>query len=159
MDVQIKAPAECTPIELDAFEKLVVEGGEVTTHGLRQRIEQAKKLVFINEGKCVAVCAIKNPNEGYKSRVFEKAGVAEKGKEYTYELGWLYVTPAARGNGLGHKLMEAVTDSLGTASCYATTRENNASMHHLLPQYYFQKIGSAYQSNNGYFLVLYANRP
>ena len=107
----------------------------------------------------MAVGAIKNPNEGYKSGVFAKAGVAGKCKEYTHELGWLYVTPGARGKGLGHNLMQAVTKFLGTSTCYATTRANNDSMHHLFSRYNFDKLGSAYQSQNGYSLVLYENRP
>ncbi len=152
-------PAECTQFELDAFETLITEGGEVTPDGLRQRIVQAEVLVFINEAECLAVGAIKNPNKGYKVRVFEKAGLADKSDEYTYELGWLYVTPSDRKKGLGHKLMVAVTSFLENRSCYATTRENNDSMHHLFSHYGFKKIGSAYQSDNGYNLVLYANKP
>ena len=46
MDTAVKKPTECTPAELDAFQKLVEEGGEVTPHGLRQRIEKAAALVF-----------------------------------------------------------------------------------------------------------------
>ncbi len=159
MDATVKKPSECTPAELDEFEKLVVAGGEVASHGLRKRIEQAAALVFINEGSCIAVGAIKKPNKGYKDGVFLKAGVADKSKEFSYELGWLYVKPEARGNGLGHSLMQAVIKYLGNSSCYATTRENNGSMHHLFSQYDFYRLGKVYPSNNSYSLVLYANKP
>lgn len=158
MDAKIKSPKECTPAEIDAFKNLVLEGGEVTSYGLHKRIERAERLVFINEDKCIAVGAIKNPNEGYKSDVFAKAGVPEKSKEFKYELGWLYVTPSARGKGLGRNLMNAVTEFIGVSGCYATTREKNNSMHHLFTQYSFNKLGSVYPSENGYSLVLYANR-
>jgi len=158
MEILIKNPEECTSKEIDAFQKLVLEGGEVASHGLRDRIEQAKMLILINDPDCVAVGAIKNPNVGYKLRVFEKAGAPEKCTKFNYELGWIYVASSARGQGLGHKLMQAVVGFLGDSTCYATTRENNDSMHHILPQYSFNKLGSAYPSNNGYSLVLYANR-
>ena len=159
MDAVVKKPSECTPVELDAFQKLVEEGGEVTPHGLRQRIEQAEALVFITESECIAVGAVKQPNKGYKESVFSKAGVAEKSNIFNYELGWLYVKPKARGRGLGNSLMQAVVAYLGGSGCYATTREKNDSMHHLFSQYDFNKLGAAYPSNNGYSLVLYANKP
>ena len=159
MDAAVKKPSECTIAELDEFEKMVIAGGEVTPHGLRQRIEKAAVLVFINDGGCLAIGAIKKPNKGYKDGVFSKAGVADKSKEFSYELGWLYVKPEARGNGLGHSLMRAVIKYLGDSGCYATTRENNASMHHLFSQYNFYRLGNAYPSDNGYSLVLYAYKP
>lgn len=159
MDAVVKKPSECTPVELDAFQSLVEEGGEVTPHGLRQRIEQAEALVFITDSECVAIGAIKHPNEGYKESVFSKAGIAEKSSNYIYELGWLYVKPEARGKGLGHSLMKAVIAYLSGSSCYATTRENNDSMHHLFAQYDFNRLGAVYPSNNGYSLVVYANKP
>lgn len=102
---------------------------------------------------------IKNPNEDYKSGVFSKAGVQELRTEYRYELGWLYVTSSERGKGLGHKLMKAIIKFIDGHGCYATTREDNDSMHHLFAQYSFIKLGSAYPSSNGYSLVLYANKP
>lgn len=159
MDTVVKSPSECTPAELDAFQRLVVEGGEVTPHGLRQRIEQAAVLVFINEGMCVAVGAVKHPSQGYKENVFFKAGVADRSDSYNYELGWLYVTPAARGKGLGHDLMQAIATYLGSSGCYATTKENNEAMHHIFSQYNYCRLGAAYPSDNGYSLVLYANKP
>ncbi len=158
MAVVVKKPSDCTSVELDAFEKLVVEGGEVTPHGLRQRIKQAAALLFVNDGECIAVGAIKQPNQGYKEGVFLKAGIAEKSNDFNYELGWLYVKPEARRKGLGHSLMQAVVAYLGSSSCYATTRENNDSMHYLFSQYDFSRLGAAYPSNNGYSLVLYANK-
>ena len=159
MDTAVKKPTECTPAELDAFQKLVEEGGEVTPHGLRQRIEKAAALVFISEGEFIAVGAIKHPNTNYKKSVFTKAKVAEKSDSFNCELGWLYVKPEARGKSLGHKLMKAIVTYLGGSGCYATTRENNQSMHHLFSQYNFNRLGAPYLSNNGYSLVLYANEP
>lgn len=151
-----KAPEDCSDTELKTFEELVSDGGEVSLAGLRQRIQRAEKLLFINDGECVAIGAIKNPNAGYKAGVFEKSNAPEQSK-YQYELGWLYVSSAARGKGYGRVLMEAIEESLAGKACFATTREDNASMHHLFSQFGFSKLGRPYKSENGdYSLVLYA---
>lgn len=159
MDTVVKQPSECTSAELDVFQKLVEKGGEVTPRGLRKRIEQAAALVFVGESECVAVGAIKKPYQDYKQGVFSKAGVSSQGNNYIYELGWLYVTPAARGKGVGNSLMQAVVSYIDNSGCYATTRENNDAMHHLFSQYNFIRLGQAYPSAKGYSLVLYARKP
>ena len=156
MEKIAKSPKDCTDAELESFEKLVTEGGEVALAGLRQRIQLAEKLVFIHDGELVAVGAIKNPNAGYKAGVFEKSGAPEQGR-YEYELGWLYVSRSSRGKGYGRILMKSLIDSLFGKACFATTREDNASMHYLFEQFGFSKLGQPYKSpNGGYSLVVYA---
>lgn len=156
MEKIVKGPKDCTDAELESFEKLVTEGGEVALAGLRQRIQRAEKLVFLNDGGFLAVGAIKSPNAGYKADVFEKSGAPEQSR-YEYELGWLYVSSAARGKGYGRILMESIIDSLSGKSCFATTREDNTSMQYLFDQFGFSKFGQPYRSQHGdYSLVLYA---
>ena len=156
MEKIAKAPKDCSSTELKTFERLVSDGGEVSLVGLRQRIQRAEKLLFINDGECVAVGAIKNPNAGYKADVFEKSNAPEQSK-YQYELGWLYVSSSARGKGYGRVLMEAIKESLVGKACFATTREDNVPMHYLFSQFGFSKLGQPYKSGNGdYSLVLYA---
>lgn len=155
MKTTIKNPSECADADLESFERLVCEGGEVDPNGLRGRIQRAEKLVFIKNDECVAVGAIKNPNEGYKARVFRKAGVSGA-EHYHFELGWLYVSEAARGRGYGRVLMRAVVDNLAGRGSFATARENNEAMHHLFEQFGYVRVGSSYGSENGdYSLVLY----
>lgn len=150
-----KAPSDCSKAELETFERLVVAGGEVSPEGLLQRIQRAEKLIFINDGECVAVGAIKNPNAAYKSGVFKKSNVAEQ-SEYKHELGWLYVSSAARGKGYGRALMEVIKELLAETPCFATTREDNAPMHYLFSQFGFSRLGQPYKSENGdYLLTLY----
>lgn len=150
-----KKPQDCSDAELESFEKLVTEGREVLLAGLRERIQIAEKLIFINLGECVAVGAIKNPSTAYKEGVFKKSGATDQSR-YLYELGWLYVSDAARGKGYGRALMELMLDSLSGNACFATTREDNVSMHYLFDQFGFSKLGQPYRSANGkYSLVLY----
>lgn len=150
-----KAPKDCSSAELEMFERLVSAGGEVSLVGLRQRIQSAEKLIFINDGEYVAVGAIKNPTAEYKARVFKKSNATEPEK-YQHELGWLYVSNIARGKGYSRVLMEEIKELLAGAACFATTRENNAAMHHLFRNFGFTKLGQPYKSDNGdYSITLY----
>jgi GNAT superfamily N-acetyltransferase len=160
MERHIKSPHECSESELTTLEKLIIDGGEVMTNGLRNRIKLAERLIFLLEGECVAVGAIKNPSDQYKADVFKKSGVPSSQSKYKYELGWLYVIPSARKKGLGHLLIESALKFVGSSGCFATTRANNDSIHHLFSQYSFSKLGIEYQSVNGdYSLMLYVNKP
>ena len=70
MEIKVLDPSECSDLELNEFELLVSGGGEVDNRGLRWRILNADKLIFIIDGNCVAVGAIKNPETPYKNNVF-----------------------------------------------------------------------------------------
>ena len=157
MEIISKAPRECSNTELEIFERLVSTGGEVSLAGLRQRIQRAEKLIFINDGECVAVGAIKNPNAAYKASIFKKSNASEQSR-YQYELGWFYVSSIARGKGYGRALMEETKKLLAGTACFATTRENNAPMHHLFIQFGFSRLGQRYKSDNDdYSLNLYVS--
>jgi GNAT superfamily N-acetyltransferase len=156
----IKTPADCSQEELSTFEKLVLEGGEVSSQGLSGRIRLAYKLIFIEfNNEFVSVGALKCPNENYKNGVFLKAGVAAESASYQYELGYLYTSPAARGNGVGSFLMESVCNAFNGQSCFATTREDNEIMHHLFGKASFSRLGVAYESDQGsYSLGLFTTK-
>lgn len=160
MKTVVKQPHDCSPQELDEFESLVLQGGEVTPNGLSRRIKKAEQLVFCDRNPVIGVGAVKNPNDGYRTSVFTKAGVLEQLENFKFELGWLYTSPAARGEGVGNQLMEAAIRVSGAGGIFATTRFDNDAMHYLFDKYSFEKLGEAYQSANGdYQLVLYAYRP
>lgn len=156
MDIITKTPNECSSSELSEFRALVLEGGEVVTEGLIERIKRAEKLIFVNDKKCIGVGAIKRPYDVYKNKVFKKAGVSNLAKEYLFELGWIL----SRRKGVGNIIMQSIIASIGNSSCFATTRENNDAMRHLLNKYGFSVTGEKYKSDNGeYSLVLYAYKP
>ena len=156
MESIIKKPKDCSSAELNTFERLVREGGEVEASGLRKRIGQAEQLIFIYDGECIAVGAIKNPSTKYKYRVFKKSGVNNP-DQFELELGWLYVTENARRKGIGRILMQNIVRALTDKGCFATTREENTSMHSLFGEFDFLKLGYPYKSEKGdYSLVLYA---
>lgn len=161
MDIYTKQPNECSEDELAQFETLVLEGGEVIPQGLSGRIKNARNLIFVRDkSSFIAIGALKRPNENYKKDVFKKAGVPEFIDGYTFEIGWLYASPSARGKGVGKAILKLIVNIIGESTCFATTRQNNEVMHHLFEQYSFVKLGNEYPSNNGnYHLILYGYKP
>lgn len=156
----IKAPKDCSQEELYIFERLVLEGGEVPSQGLSGRIKSAHRLIFIEiNNECVSVGAVKCPNEDYKNRVFLKSGVSGESANYRYELGYLFTSPKSRGSGVGSFLMKSVCNALNGHSCFATTREDNKVMHHLLSKASFSRLGEAYKSDRGeHYLGLFTTK-
>jgi len=157
-----KRPSECSTSELDAFEDLVKEGGEVITDELRQRMLDAEWLVFAVEpnGTLAGVAALKLPSKHYKETVFQKARTPENLDEFTFEAGWFFVRGAFRGRKYSRFLLETLLTLAGASKVYATTRENNQPMRQTNRHCGLVESGSPYPSEEGdYNLVLYTRHP
>lgn len=155
MKTIIKKPEDCSDSEINTFCDMVRQGGQVAEWRLKERILSAEKLIFILDEECVAVGGIKNPNKGYKDRIFDKAK-ASNSDQYIFELGWIFVDPNVRKNGYGQALINTIMEDLAEKTCYAATRENNHGMLSILKKFHFSQLGQPYKSDNGdYTLVLY----
>jgi len=156
-----KHPAECSSAELGAFERLINEGGEVVAEGLRQRIMEAERLVFLKEGDGTlsAVAALKRPIGSYKRTVFRKAKSPENPNDFPCEVGWIFVKPDFRGRHYSRLLLEKVLQLAGDRNVYATTRENNDRMQTTQVRCGLTQSGLAYTSDQGdYKLVLFTRK-
>jgi len=154
---RVKKPSSCHEHDINDFLELVLEGGEVVSAGLRNRVIAADTLVFIGNTGVEGIAALKKPNLAYKKKVFSNASYANDSERYDLELGWLYVSQSLRGQGLSHKLMMCIMKALQGRCCYATTRTDNFQMQKLLPQYGFRKVGKSYKGNGEYFLDLFVS--
>jgi len=143
----VKSPCECQIEDLNAFEQVVLAGGEVNRNTLSSLITRALSLVFVRVGnQLVAVGAIKRPNAGYRASVFGKAGVKRDPTLFEFELGWVYIDPTERGIGLANSIVEILVLSLHGACAYATSRVDNERMHAVLKRFEFQPLGNPYPS-------------
>lgn len=96
----IQRPA-CTADKQAQFRALVLRGGEVDEHTLPGLIERAAALAFVHKGdSVVGVGALKRPNASYRNKVFAQARSSLAVGDFEFELGWIYLIPAARGNRL-----------------------------------------------------------
>lgn len=147
--IAVKKPSNCCDTELQGFEALVRAGGEVTSSGLRERINGAEALVFATDHLLNGIAALKKPNLNYKTNVFRKAQATVSADEFPLELGWVFVMPSSRGKGLSHKLVDAALGGANGRSVFATSRSNNKPMHRALEAHGFFRHGQPYASQRG----------
>lgn len=158
MPIQPKRPCECTENEIREFVSEVKKGNEVESSGLINRVKNADILVFARDTNLnlIGVGAVKCPKRSYLNRIFSKAGVSAESSKYKLEIGYFYVDPNYRKNGIGSKIMQAINQHLHGENCFATTKSD--TMQNILTKYGFQKIGKEYKSDSGdYKLELYIN--
>lgn len=155
-----KSPAECSAAEVQDFEALVLAGGEVTAAGLGKRIHSAYKLTFLVVHNCLCgVAALKRPLETHRRKVSNNSGVPLAGQEFPYELGWVFLTPSARGKGLSLGLTGEALSNAGNSGIFATSRADNTPMHKTLEKVGFSVRGKTWQSGRGKHQVKLFVRP
>jgi hypothetical protein len=154
MNLKVLAPRSCLETEMDAFEALVKQGGEVQADGLGERIRAAVQLGFVNNGEMVSVAAVKRPCDEYRDKVFGDAGCST---EFTrqfggVELGWAYTVPHLRRLGLCSLLVSMLLSHVEGA-VFATCRANNAEIIGILERNRFSRLGYPYQGRTASLLL------
>jgi predicted GNAT family N-acyltransferase len=158
MGTEAKPPAEWAAKTLSEFEVLVREGGEVATAGLADQIANAATLACHHAGnKLVGVAGLKRPRSSYRNKVSVRSGFELSKSAFPFELGWVYVRPEGRGDGLSKQLVAACLAVAGSAGVFATTREVNDPMRCCLAKSGFRRVGAPYKGERGnHWLVVYA---
>lgn len=143
--------------EILDFIALVHAGNEVGNVALEQNVHNAKCLVFGRQASClVGIAALKNPLLHYRKSIEAKASVALCAQEFPFELGYVFVLPSARRQGLGEKLCQAALSLADGKGVFATARTDNEAIAAILAKVGFSKIEKHYKSNRGdYHLQLF----
>lgn len=151
----IKSPDACTEIERAAFLARVIDGGEVASGGLSDRVRRAEALLFLldDASGLVGVSAIKRPHPNYRANKFAAAKTSISPDTFSIELGWVYLIPAFQGRGLSSSLVDPLMAIVADRPVFATTRQDNDAMHHILPARGFRATGSSYRSENGAYEI------
>lgn len=140
-------PAAFERAAIEDFVALVLAGGEVVAHGLKDRILQAEHIAFLREGKCLlGVAGLKRPSENHRAEVAAGAGATLAIKEFPFELGWVFVLPSARGRSFSLPLCSPLIDAAAGKGIFATSRVTNIGMHKTLFKLGFACIGSEWRS-------------
>jgi len=92
------------------------------------------------------VAAIKRPHDNYRSGVFKRAKCPFRPEDFSFELGWIAVSPNFRGKRFAKSLICKSMMEIGKKNIFATTRENNATIHRYLKSHNFVQTGEPYSS-------------
>ena len=151
MATVLKRPSECSDQELEAFEQLVVKGGEVNPKGLGQRIRRAERLVFhfTDKHQLIGVGALKVPSTTYKHKVFKRSRSRENPNEFDFELGWVFVDKHFRGQRLSRLLVGTLLQVTKGKNVYATTKKDNEPMQKTNLRLGLKRAGSPFLSDEG----------
>jgi hypothetical protein len=145
-----KNPKSCTKAELQDFIAMVCAGGEVNRSGLDARVDEAKSLVFLFQGRCLkGIAALKKPSRVYRCSVACKADVNLEPSAFPYELGYVFVLPSARGAHLSRPLVTKALAAADGVGVFATTRTENKAMRRTLGHCGFAPHGCPYGSERG----------
>lgn len=143
-------PGSFSEAELEDFIAMVRAGGEVGDTVLEQNIRSAKRLVFLRQGGCLrGIAALKNPLLSYREKIEEKTSIELKASQFPFELGYVFVLPSARRQGLSMELTDAALLASEGKGVFATSRTDNDGMHVTLGKFSFVKAGPTYKSRDG----------
>lgn len=66
----VKAPGECSDVELDAFRVLAEESREVDPANLTARVRRARWLAFLKlADEAIGIAALKVPDSSYREKI------------------------------------------------------------------------------------------
>jgi hypothetical protein len=156
MSFKALSPVCCSLRELEAFESLVKEGGEVHPDGLGERIRAAVHLGFVKDqhNDLVAVAAIKRPNSEYRDKVFTDARASHLIQRFgVLELGWAYTRPGLRKLGLCSLLTSLLLTQV-QEPVFVTTRIDNQETKGILARTGFTFLGVPYQGRTSTICLL-----
>lgn len=157
----LREPAACTKVQRREFERFVREGFGGSDEGLPGRIRDASRLAFCYStgDTLVAIAGLKVPAERHRNDVFNKAYARASSADYPLELGWVFVVPSHRGNGIGESLCRQLLEGVPASGVFATTRPNNSPMIRILDALGFTRVGKPFPRRDHELLLFLLSGP
>lgn len=150
-DIKVNSPRNIPDDLIHKLVDLVAKGGEVAMDVVYKNIKSSPIVAWVEtDNKPIAVGVLKTPMAVYRQKVFQSAGKSELVNKYKLELGYIYVEPDFRSQGLA----SGIVNSLSRANVYATTRENNSKMNSILQNAGFVQAGNPYPSARGDYKII-----
>lgn len=152
----VRRPGTCSPEQRADFAALVCEGFNSNRKTLAARLLAARWLGFhyLHHVIC-GIAAIKSPDLETRTSIFGRAGVADELDPCRLELGWVYVVPDLRAEGIASDLCRALVARAPTEPVFATTRSDNAAMQQILGTLGFRSVGVPFGRRNEELLLFF----
>lgn len=150
----LKKANDFTSNEIDFFKSILLSAKEVTEKTFPGLIEKNPDILILgNLKKPSGIGALKIPNKNYKDKIFKLSKSNSNPNSFNHELGWVVSLEEGNGNTIVKTLSNL------QQYIYATVRQDNEKMIHLLKKYGFQQEGFPYKSNRGnYNLLLFTKK-
>ncbi|MGQ0694238.1 MAG: GNAT family N-acetyltransferase [Nitrospiraceae bacterium] len=146
----VNPPGGFSKTDILDFISLVRAGNEVGNIALERNVRNAKCLVFGRQDSClVGVAALKNPLPSHRKKLESKTAVSLNTNELPFELGYVFVLPSARNQGLARRLCQLAFSQADGRGVFATTRVDNVAMAAILAKLGFSRTGRTYASDRG----------
>lgn len=143
---------DATKEDVDTFVKLVGSGGAVDEEYVRTGVVRpGAQIIFAEiDGQAVGVAALKVPLAKYRSglQCATKADYSLLEGEYSYELGYVSVSPKHSRQGIAKALVAEVLCLAGGNGIFATT-SNPTMKEHVLPDFNFFPVGKTWENQSG----------
>lgn len=122
----IRRPIDCSKQMIDAFFKIVMDGGQVPFENLRLGVQRAEVLFFSGNGTTImGVGAVRFQQKIFHKHLFEQAGVPEMFNPDSIEVCWISVGSEYRGKGIYKNQLECRTKYLKNRPSHSLQRINN----------------------------------
>jgi GNAT superfamily N-acetyltransferase len=144
---------------IQSIAELIAAGGEVAPGVVMRNLNSAQSIAYASDaGTPVGVIVLKNPLPEYRRKVFAAAGIPNQERNYNTELGYVYLIPRYREQGVAAQLLRLMNRSAPSNS-FATTRENNTTINKILQFAGYRVTGRPYPSARGdYNLLLWTKQ-
>lgn len=112
------------------------------------------------DGCLLGVAGLKSPELGYRTRVATSSKTLLSEEKYPYELGWVFILPAARDRKLSFPLCEPLITAAKNLGVFATSHTTLHGMHRTLEKLGLNRTGHDWPSKeNEGRLALFVRAP
>lgn len=148
--ITIITTAACSYVDKKDFLTLLLTENTISPRGAEARVTNSECLGFVREqNKLLGIAGLKHPEPHYRERVALSSNTNLSESKFPFELGWVVITPSARGMKLSFPICEAIIKEANGAGVFATTSASNIRMHSTLIKLGFQRTGTEYPSKLG----------
>lgn len=126
MEIVIKKPEDIDLELLKNIALLVYSQGllRISIEDLGRNIMNCEYIAYcLEDNKLVGTLSIKNPNQTYRDKTFDKFGIKDSAIAFKFEIGYGGVRQEFRNRGIFTNMVEQLLEKVQDSSVYATTRD------------------------------------